>query len=106
MTCRRDLEGTGLVLTKHLTDNTRWLRSETSKIVGNANTSVYKTRVYAKTSTGYIPIKCQKDLDTLKDYCSKFPKPGVSSPVSTGDHDGGGRFVNNSGGGTSYRNTQ
>ena len=86
MSCRNDLNGTGLMLTEHLTDFTQYLRSETAKIVGAVNTSVHKTRVYAKSNGIYTAIKNQKDLDKLKDYCAQFPafiSTSTSVPPST-----------------------
>lgn len=95
MKCRHDLEGTGLMLTEHLTDFTQKLRSDTAKIVGAVNTSVHKTRVYAKCNGKFTPIKSQKDLDKLKEFCVKYPSlTVVPEHVSSLTHSSDGRGTN------------
>ena len=93
MNCRRDLEGTGLMLTEHLTDFTQKLRSDTAEIIGAVNTSVYKTRVYARCNGSYTPIKCQKDLDKLQDFCTRFPSLATAvKPVTPSARSGDTRY--------------
>ena len=78
--CRVDLEGTGLLLTEHLTDLSRKLLSEAASIVGKNNASVHKTRVYAKCNGIKYIIKTEKDIANLRENYNKLP------PTATVEH--------------------
>ena len=77
MSCAEDLEGTGLLLTEHLSGFTLRLRSETAKIVGADNTETRKSKVYAKRNGVLTVIRNQNDLDNPKlSGCGKFAERG------------------------------
>ena len=82
MDCQWDLRGTGLRLTEHLTDCTRDLQSQAAKIVGYYNATVVKTKVYAKHNGMNFNIRCQKDIDDLRNRVNMHP-PTVNENVNS-----------------------
>ena len=63
--CKRDLEGSGLTVTEHLTPHTLELVKSAGKIVGPNNIWVYNTLVFARYENTRYSIRNAQDLDAL-----------------------------------------
>ena len=73
LSCQNDLNGTGLLLTEHLTGFTRKLAADAASIVGNENTDIRKAKVYAKCNGTNFYIRTPKDIDALRIAYDSYP---------------------------------
>ena len=64
--CKRDLEGTGLTVTEHLTPHTQELIAASEKIVGLNNVWVHNTVVFARHKDTRFTIRTVRDIEFLK----------------------------------------
>ena len=83
---RHELDGSGLTVTEHLTPHTLQLLSAANKIVGDENTWIHNTIVFAQYAGIRYSIKTFKDLDLLSEKANnELPSiqntPSISSPV-------------------------
>ena len=83
MSCKDDLEGSGLSVTEHLTPYTLELSAAAEKLVGPANTWIYNTTVFARLNGVRYTIKRVKDLDYLSTVIKKFTSTNPNIPNSS-----------------------
>lgn len=80
---RNELEGTGLTITEHLTPHTFQLLSAAQKIVGEDNTWVHNTVVFAQHNGIRYSIKTFNDLDLLQKKANTETPTLHKNPPST-----------------------
>ena len=90
MKCKRDLEGSGLTITEHLTPHTLELVASAGKIVGPNNVWVYNTSVFARHDNTRFRIRNAQDLNELceaaKSKTDVLPLSQTSSQNTNSSH--------------------